>query len=296
MSTLQVENAVKCYGDRLALNDVTIAVAPGECVALLGHNGAGKSTLIKSVLGLIGIDGGRISILGSAPGSAAARRRVAYLPESTAFHPLLSGREQLKAFARLRGEPAKVADELLERVGLAADGHRRIGTYSKGMRQRLGLAQVLIGSPDLVLLDEPTSGLDPSARWEFYEIVKELSVRGAAVLLSSHALTEIEAHTDRILMLRHGELVAQGTIDALRSHASLPVRVRVTGRTDDQNALVERLGGTRVNGRAIELVCAPADKMACLASVAKHPDIVADVELRMPSLDDLYRHFSHEGA
>ena len=140
-------------------------------VALLGHNGAGKSTLMKIILGLIPYDSGEVMVCGAAPGSAAARRQVAYLPENVAFHPALTGQEQIAQYLSLRGESPKLALGLLDRVGLHQAATRRIGTYSKGMRQRVGLAQALIGKPRLLVLDEPTSGLDPVSRRDFYALL-----------------------------------------------------------------------------------------------------------------------------
>ena len=142
---LTLSQLTKRFGEVHALTDVSLDVAPGERVALLGHNGAGKSTLMKIVLGLIGYDSGTVSIDGAAPGSPAARRMTAYLPENAAFHPALTGQEQIGHYLSLRGESPKLALDLLERVGLHGAAKRRIGTYSKGMRQRVGLAQALIG-------------------------------------------------------------------------------------------------------------------------------------------------------
>lgn len=296
MTVLELDGVTKRYDDRDVVSDITLALSAGEKLALLGHNGAGKSTLIRLILGLAPIDGGGISIAGAAPGTAEARRLTAYLPETVAFHRLLSGREQLRAFARMKGEALATADDLLERVGLARDGNRRIGTYSKGMRQRLGLAQALIGRPRLVLLDEPTSGLDPVARWDFYGIIDQLAADGAAVLLSSHALTEIEARTDRIAMLRAGSLVAEGSLETLRRRAALPIRLRVAGHDHGVDALVAELGGRRINGRSIEVLCTQSEKLERIAAITSLGGLVDDVEVSPPSLDDLYRHFSSPEA
>lgn len=289
---LTIETLCKDRGPTRVLSDITLHVAPGERVALLGHNGAGKSTLIKSILGLIPTDGGTIRIGTAAPGSAQARRDTAYLPEAVSFHPALTGREQLTLFARLSGERADVPG-LLERVGLADALDRRIGTYSKGMRQRLGLAQVLLGKPRVALLDEPTSGLDPISRQDLYAIIDELAGQGAAVLIASHALTEVEARTDRIAILRKGVKVADDTLANLSALAGLPIRLRVRAR-ENADALAARLGGNRVNGASVELLCSPADKMEALRRIAAMGEAVADLEMTPPKLEDLYRHYARE--
>lgn len=289
---LTIISLCKDRGPTRVLSDISLHVAPGERVALLGHNGAGKSTLIKTILGLTPTDGGMIRIGTATPGSAQARRDTAYLPEAVSFHPALTGREQLTLFARLSGERADVPG-LLERVGLADALDRRIGTYSKGMRQRLGLAQVLLGKPRVALLDEPTSGLDPISRQDLYAIIDELAGQGAAVLIASHALTEVEARTDRIAILRKGVKVADDTLANLSALAGLPIRLRVRAR-ENADALAARLGGNRVNGASVELLCSPADKMEALRRIAAMGEAVADLEMTPPKLEDLYRHYARE--
>ncbi len=293
--TLIVEHAEKFRGKAQVLDDICLSIAPGERVALLGHNGAGKSTLIKSILGLTPIRGGKISICGAAPGSAAARAATAFLPEAVSFHPALTGREQLAQFARLSGARADVP-ALLERVGLSDALDRRIGTYSKGMRQRLGLAQVLLGQPKLALLDEPTSGLDPISRQDLYAIIDELAAQGTAVLIASHALTEVEARTDRIAIMRKGVKVADGTLAALSAEAALLTSIRITARAGEADRIAAQVGGTRLNGVSVEIHCDAAAKMEALRHVAALGDAVADVLMTPPRLEDLYRHYAKEGS
>lgn len=292
MQTLTLSQVTKAFSGTLALSDVSLQVAAGERVALLGHNGAGKSTLMKIILGLIPADQGAVSILGAAPGSKAARQVTAYLPENVAFHSALTGLEQIRTYLKLRGEAPAKAMALLERVGLGEAARRRIGTYSKGMRQRVGLAQALIGTPHLMILDEPTSGLDPVSRREFYGILDDLAGQGAAILLSSHALTEVEARTDRIAILSRGRLVANDTLNALRLKAALPIHLHVTARAEDADRVAQHLSGSRCNGTSVNLVCRPADKLPRLRQIAELDSLVEDVEVIPPSLEDLYSHFS----
>ncbi|GHC24491.1 ABC transporter ATP-binding protein [Gemmobacter nanjingensis] len=291
-STLTISGLTKQFAGVTALSDVTLSVAPGERVALLGHNGAGKSTMMKIILGLIPQTAGQVTVCGAAPGSAAARAQVAYLPENAAFHPALTGLEQMRHYLALRGEPATAALPLLEQVGLGAAARRRIGTYSKGMRQRVGLAQALIGSPRLLVLDEPTSGLDPVSRRDFYALLDGLAARGAAILLSSHALTEVEARTDRILILSKGRLVAEGPLADLRRQAALPVALHVTPRA---GAELDLPGAVAVGG-ALHLTCAQDEKLALLARITAMGDAVADLEVLPPSLEDIYSHFSQRAG
>lgn len=280
----------KRFGGVAALSDVSLTVEPGQRIALLGHNGAGKSTMMKIILGLIGFDSGSVSVAGAAPGSRAARQATAYLPENVAFHPALTGAETVRHYLRLRGHDPRKAEELLERVDLAQAMHRRIGTYSKGMRQRVGLAQALIGQPALMVLDEPTSGLDPVSRRGFYALLDDLATQGTAILLSSHALTEVEARTDRIAILSRGVLVAEGSIAELRRRADLPVTVTITPR--DAGTVRAGLPQAVVNGRMLTLSVAQTDKLTTLGRIAQLGAAVEDVDIAPPSLEDIYTHFS----
>lgn len=291
-STLTISHLTKRFAGVEALSDVSLTVDAGQRVALLGHNGAGKSTMMKIILGLIPFDSGAVTVCGAAPGSAAARAQVAYLPENAAFHPALTGEEQIRHYLSLRGERPVQALELLARVGLADAAKRRIGTYSKGMRQRVGLAQALIGKPRLLVLDEPTSGLDPVSRRDFYALLDDLAAGGTAILLSSHALTEVEARTDRILILSGGRLMAEGSLADLRRKAALPVAISVAPAAGQKAALVAALPMAQANGDGrLHLDIAQDDKLAVLSRITGLPQ-VADLEVIPPSLEDIYSHFS----
>ncbi len=291
--TLSVRSVCKTFSGFKAVDDVSFSLDPGERVALLGHNGAGKTTLFKIVLGFLKRDHGDVSVLGAAPGSQAARAGTAYLPESVAFPTSLTGKEVLTFYARLKGVSPAAALPLLERVGLAEAAKRRVGTYSKGMRQRLGLAQALIGKPKFVLLDEPTTGLDPISRQNVYELIGEVAEQGATVLLSSHALTELEARTDRILILSKGQLVADDELGTLRAQAGLPIRLKVWTKPGAVREVAEQLGAGKMNGTSVELDCGLDDKVRTLSAISALGNLVEDVDVHAPSLDDVYRHFSN---
>ena len=296
MSAITIDNAGKDYAGHSVLDGVTLTVPEGRCVALIGHNGAGKTTLMKLVLGLIRPSRGGIEVLGANPATAGKsfRQCVGFLPENVAFHDELTGRDTINFYARLKGVPPDGSAKLLDRVGLTHAAGRRVRTYSKGMRQRLGLAQALLGNPKLLLLDEPTTGLDPVLRQEFFQIIRELTSAGTTVLLSSHILTELEARTDLAAILRDGRLVAFGDLETLRRKAGLPVTVRVKG---DACAIAGKLNGAfhktiGADTSFIDIDCPPSRKMSLLRTLAGFGDMCADLEVRPPSLDDLYLHFS----
>ena len=291
--TLTISRLTKRFQSVEALKQVSLTLEPGKRAALLGHNGAGKSTMMKIVLGLIPFDGGAVSVCGAHPGSASARAQVAYLPENVAFHPALTGEEQLRHYLALRGENPRQAKELLSRVGLTHAARRRIGTYSKGMRQRVGLAQTLIGRPRLLVLDEPTSGLDPVSRRDFYDLLDGLSAAGTAILLSSHVLTEVEARTDRILILSGGELVAEGTLADLRARAALPVAFSARPAPGYAASLAAAFPeGVQGDDGLLRLSCSQAGKLPLLARIVALGEEIADLDVIPPSLEDIYSHFS----
>lgn len=293
---VQLDAVVKRYGARTATDQVSLTLREGETIALVGHNGAGKTTLIKLMLGLIRPDAGTISVLGSDParGDADVRRRLGYLPENVAFNPALTGRETLFFYARLKGESVAVHD-LLERVGLGEAGKRRVGTYSKGMRQRLGLAQALLGKPRLLLLDEPTTGLDPALRQHFYDIVRALRDEGCTVLISSHALAEMEGCADRVVIMGSGVKIADGSIEELRGIASMPARIRLRTAPGEQLRVETHLGlngcHRRLSDTLIEVELPSSKKLRFIHHAAGLEDRVLDIDVLPPSLDELYAHF-----
>ncbi|HEU5033391.1 MAG TPA: ABC transporter ATP-binding protein [Mycobacteriales bacterium] len=203
---------VKRYGRRTALRGVDVTLARGELVGLLGPNGAGKSTLVKIVCGLVRKTGGTARVFGQSAGSRAARQRIGYLAETFRYPAWARADELLALHQRLAGSEGGTAERaaLLERVGLPEAAALRVDEMSKGMQQRLGLAQALVGDPRLLLLDEPTSALDPVGRRLVRDVLADLRDRGVTVLLNSHLLSEVELVCDRVVILRAGAVVTEG--------------------------------------------------------------------------------------
>lgn len=202
-----------------ALDHLDLEIRPGEIFGLLGPNGSGKSTAIKLLLGLIAPTSGSCSIAGFASTSLEARRHVGYLPEMPDFYRFLSGRELVAFYARVSGvqksEIAARVEETIDWVGLREAAGRAVGTYSKGMLQRIGLAQAIVHDPEVVLLDEPTAGVDPIGAAAMGDLILKLSERGKTVLISSHLLAHVEELCHRVAILHRGIKIAEGTVDAL---------------------------------------------------------------------------------
>lgn len=295
--TVALARVTKRYGGIVAVRDLDLALHAGEVVALVGHNGAGKTTQIKMMLGLARPTAGTVRLLGADPAGDgfAARAEVGYLPESVSFHLALTGRETLAFYARLKGLDARTLDPAFAAVGLDGAADRAVGTYSKGMRQRLGLAQALLGRPRVLILDEPTSGLDPALRREFYAIVAARAAEGATVLLASHALTELEGRADRVVIVNRGAKIADGTLDDLRAVARLPVHVRLRP-ADPAAGPHAGQPWRRLADGSFETEVAAGGKVALLARLLADPAAVADLSVTEPTLDDLYAHFLRREA
>ena len=244
----------KRFGEKLAVADLSLAVAQGEVFGFLGPNGAGKTTSLKMLLGLIEPSAGSARVLGAPLGNRLARARVGFLPEHFRFHDWLSGHELLQFHGRLFGMTgsriAARAAALLERVDLTDSAHRKLCEYSKGMLQRIGLAQALMNEPELVFLDEPTSGLDPLGRLLVRDIIRDLKANGTSVFLNSHLLGEVEATCDRVVFVKQGRSVHELTLGA--GDRSLEVELELEGADAETLAALGRLGcGVRREGRRV---------------------------------------------
>jgi ABC-2 type transport system ATP-binding protein len=256
MFAIDTHSLRKEFGEKVAVANLTLQVQPGEIFGFLGPNGAGKTTSIKMLLGLISPTAGQATLLGKPLGDQQARAKIGYLPEHFRFYEWLKAGEFLDLHGRLYGmaaaERAKVIPELLELVGLSQRVNTRLSAFSKGMLQRIGLAQALLNSPDLVFLDEPTSGLDPLGRRLVRDIISGLREEGTAVFLNSHLLSEVELTCDRVAFIREGEVVRVASMQELEQER-VEVVLRVGQPTEELLSGLAHFGdGVRLekaNGR-----------------------------------------------
>jgi Cu-processing system ATP-binding protein len=283
------------FGAIRAVDGVDLNVRSGELFGLIGHNGAGKSTLFKMMLGLLPLSGGEIHIDGESVGGRNfrnVRRKIGYLPENLALYDNLTGLETLHFFARLKGTDVKQCAAGLERVGLSHAASRRVREYSKGMRQRLGFAQALLGEPHLLFLDEPTNGLDPEAIREFFAILRELQANGVTMILTSHILADIQERVDRLAIMKNGKIQSCGSVQALREMVNLPLILEIGGMasTIQVEQALAGLPVISIEARHDRLwVRLPRDaKMPALTRLMAMGDAMQDLHVREPSLEDVF--------
>ncbi|WP_269524928.1 ABC transporter ATP-binding protein [Coraliomargarita parva] len=236
--------AVGIRGKKLrAVDNLTLEVGHNQIFGLLGPNGCGKSTTIKIILGLLAASTGECRIYGKPSHLVQARNSVGFLPEAPYFYRYLSGQELVRFYARVCGVPRAEIDtrvkDVVELVGMSEAAHRRVGTYSKGMLQRIGLAQALVHDPQLVILDEPTAGVDPLGSAAIADIIRELKQRGKTILLSSHLLAQIEGLCDRVAIMHRGQLIREGRMEDLTAEANADSLV-VEGLSEAGRAAVEK--------------------------------------------------------
>ncbi|MCK6395932.1 ABC transporter ATP-binding protein [Zoogloea sp.] len=293
---VEARGVTKDFGSIQAVKGVDLSIAPGELFGLIGHNGAGKSTLFKMMLGLIPLTSGTIHLDGepiTGPRFRETRRKIGYLPENVVLYDNLTGLETLYFFADLKAVPRRECAGLLDKVGLAQAAGRRVREYSKGMRQRLGFAQALLGKPRLLFLDEPTTGLDPGAIRDFYRILRELKGEGVTMVLTSHILAEIQERVDRLAIMEGGQIRATGSVQALREAMNLPLTLEIAGGAGLREQVARALEGLAIEGideagSVLHIRLARDAKMPALTRLATLGDTLRDLHVREPSLEDVF--------
>ena len=291
----------KEYGGAVAVEGLTLRVNPGEVFGFLGPNGAGKTTSLKMLLGLIRPTAGSATILGYPLGDLRARRRIGFLPEQFRFHEWMRAGEFLDFHGQLAGVPSAMRrqriQDTLRLVGIETRQNDRLHEFSKGMLQRIGIAQALINEPDLVFLDEPTSALDPIGRREVRDIIHHLKSRGVTVFLNSHLLSEIEQVCDRVAILDHGRVVREGRLDSLLGQA-LDLEIEAEPISSSLlDALRPICSDIRVDGRRIlATVAGRADIPRVAAAVIAAGADLFRLQSRTVSLEDLFVESVDEGG
>lgn len=285
----------KYFGTLCAVDGIDLNIHAGELFGLIGHNGAGKSTLFKMMLGLLPLSSGEIYIGGERVGGRNFRnlqRQIGYLPENLALYENLTGIETLQFFAKLKGVSTKQCNHQLERVGLINAAKRRVNEYSKGMRQRLGFAQMLLGDPKLLFLDEPTNGLDPEAIREFFAILHKLKTEGVTIVLTSHILADIQERVDRLAIMKNGKIQKCGSLQALRESVNLPLLLEIDGNlTLDQimNALADlQIISVEMKHNRFWIKLPAEIKMLVLTRLVAMGDATRNLNIHEPSLEDLF--------
>jgi len=292
---LEIDNAVKRYGELIAVNGISLAVRERACLGLLGPNGAGKSTLIRSIAGRILPDSGRIRVFGELAGSASARAELGWVPQELALYPLLTCRENLEAFGRYQGLRGKALHEgidwSLQWAALADRAGDTVKTLSGGMRRRLNMAAGLVHRPRIVLMDEPTVGVDPQSRNRIFEMVEELRDHGSTVIYTTHYMEEAERLCDTIAIIDHGQVIAEGSKEELVAQAfgsRSDVLMRFAATSENTAAWAVAHGGTIEGGAAHFAIDKPADIGPLLDTAVRDGLEVVDVVLRRPNLESVF--------
>ena len=294
MNGIRVEALTKAYRPfgavRPVLKGIDLTIAPGEVVGLIGPNGAGKTTLMSCIVGFLNADTGSITIDGRSNDDLDVRRRTGFVPERMNFDRRASGGAFLRYMARLAGVPRERVhdrvDELLTRLGLADAEGKRLSQYSRGMLQRIGMAQALMLDPDFLFLDEPTSGLDPNGVFLVRDLIAEEKARGAAVLLNSHQLAEVEKVCDRVLFLKDGVIARD---EALREMVKITIAVTLLAGSYDLAAVAAAVGVLPNNDVVTANVATEGDIAQLVSRIVSTGAGVIDVRRRTTDLESIFR-------
>lgn len=292
MADISYQNITFRYGESKIIQDVSFTVERGRCCALIGHNGAGKTTLIKLLLGMIKPSAGSVTLCQFNPIGAHEKhikRQIGFVPESISFQPNDTGLELMQYVAKLKSASAQAIQEKMQLTNIAFAQDKKIGTYSKGMKQRLGLAQALLGDPKVLILDEPASGLDPDSRQILYRSLQTHAKTGNTVMFSSHALNDIESYIDHIILLNEGGVLMDCSIADYRQSLKLPVTIEIETRDakDDFYQMLKQFGELEYEGKLAQIKVEYSNKLSALAFISAS-ECVHDLRLLDASLETIY--------
>ncbi|WP_027876758.1 ABC transporter ATP-binding protein [Meiothermus cerbereus] len=302
---IETQGLTKRYGKVVAVDNLELRIEAGEVYGLLGPNGSGKTTTILMLLGLTEPSAGNVRVLGLDPAREplSLKRQVGYLPDSVGFYGEMTAWENLAYIARLNGLPKALIqrriEQVLERMGLAEVAQRPVSAFSRGMRQRLGLAEVLLKEPKVVILDEPTLGLDPEAAQEFLQMIRGLKAEGITVLLSSHLLHQVQAICDRVGLFHKGKLVLEGRVEELAQRVlggAYRIRLEATpleGLAEQLQALPE-VSRVQADAQGLRLEARQDIRPQVARAVLEAGAALQSLLLERPSLDEVYARYFQE--
>jgi ABC-2 type transport system ATP-binding protein len=298
-SAIIVRNLTKSYRSFKAVDTISFTVKKGEIFGFLGPNGAGKTTTIKAILDLIHADQGEIFINGIdvRTHGKKAREYVGYMPEQVAFYDNLTALQNLRFYAEMKHASKDECERLIEQVGLGDAGKKKVGAFSKGMVQRLGIARAMLGSPPIMILDEPSGGLDPRGVVLVRDIILDLKKKGVSLFISSHILSEIQEICDRVGIINKGRLVAQDTVDNLGKKLNLKPQITVT--VEKMSPTIEKavrnvpkVDQVTVSGNTLEIICDAGTKAAVILAISSAGGNILNLQMKEPSLEEVFMRFT----
>ena len=294
-SIITVKKLTKTYSDKKAVDNISFSVKKGEIFGFLGPNGAGKTTTIKSILGLIKADSGEIEINGFniRKSEKNAKKNIGYLPEKVAFYDNLTALQNLLFYAKIKKVSKEECLLLLEEFGLGDVINKKVGKFSKGMVQRLGMIRAIMGNPPILILDEPSSGLDPRGAIQIRNKIREMNQNGATVFVSSHILSEIQEICDRVGIINKGVLVAKDTVEALSKKLNLKPKLSIELEkiSDEITKSINNIKGidkVEVKEKTINVICDSETKAKVILAIAKAGGNILNLQTQEPSLEEVF--------
>lgn len=300
-SIITVKNLTKTYNGKKAVDNISFTVKKGEIFGFLGPNGAGKTTTIKSILGLIKVDSGEIRVNGFdiKKSEKKAKKKVGYLPEKVAFYDNLTALQNLLFYAKFKNVSEEECLSLLEEFDLGDSINKKVGKFSKGMIQRLGMIRAIMGNPSVLILDEPSGGLDPRGVIQIRNKIREMNRNGSTVFVSSHILSEIQEICDRVGIINKGVLVAKDTVEALSKRLNLKpqMSIELDNISDKIIKSIKNIKGIdkiEVKEKTINVICGSETKARVILATAKAGGNILNLHTRDPSLEEVFMRFTEE--
>jgi len=298
---IEVNSLTKIYDKVPVVNSLSFNVKKGEIFGFLGPNGAGKTTTIKSMLGLIRTNSGSIKINGidiSTDGKK-IKKNIGYLPERVAFYQNLTAVQNLNFYAEMKNVPRGECINLIMEMGLKESAHKKVGKFSHGMRQRLGMARAMLGNPSILILDEPTGGLDPRGVKLIREKIRELNKKGATVFVSSHILSEIQAIADQVGIINRGRLVAKNNVSTLSNELKIKPKLilelkEVSEKTIKELKKIEGVEKVEIRGNKIEIICNAETRAKVIVAIEKAGGNIINMQTTEPTLEEVFMKYTEE--